>query len=126
MTKPLIVHVDEAKWTQGGPILAETYPGYSEQLIGDLRDGPWIFVMKLAPGFIGPPHAHDTDEIIYVLEGQLNMNNQPCGKGTVIFIEKNTEYSFNVSSKGVQFLNIRPAPAMSKYQGEKHWKSVRD
>ncbi len=125
MPKPLVMHVDEAPWTQGGPAQPESYPGYSEQLIGDLKKGPWVFVMKLAPGFVGPPHAHSNDEVMYILEGEMIMENRSCGPGTVIYLESETEYGFTVGPEGVRFLNMRPSPVQSKYRGEKEWKSMR-
>ena len=125
MPTPLVMHVDEAPWTEGGPVLPESYPGYGEQLIGDLESGPWVFVIHLAPGFVGPPHAHDRDEIMYILEGEMITEGRSCGPGTVIYLQRETKYSFTVGPKGVRFLNMRPAPAMSKCQGEEEWKNTR-
>jgi hypothetical protein len=35
------------------------------------------------------------------------MGNRKCGPGTVVFIEANTQYGFEVWDAGVRFLNIR-------------------
>ena len=53
-------------------------------------------------------HSHTVDEVIYIVEGSLTLGDRTCGPGTVLAIEKDTEYSFTVGQEGVRFLNIRP------------------
>ena len=53
-----------------------------------------------------------------ILEGGFKMGAKECGPGTVLFIEKDTQYGFTASDEGVRFLNIRPGLATFKRVGE--------
>ena len=55
--------------------------------------------------------SHDHDEVMYILEGGFSMGARRCGPGTVVFIEAETQYGFEVWDEGVRFLNIRPGLA---------------
>lgn len=109
MGKSLIMHIDQAPWLHGGP----DQPGeeYNQQLIGDREKGPWVNIISLDPGRVAPPHSHSQDEVIYIVDGELTMGDRVCGPGTVLFIERDTEYGFVTGSEGVRFLNLRPGPA---------------
>ena len=111
MGKSIIMHIDEAPWIEKRP----TPPGDSRergsQLIGDLEKGPWIHIESLEPGHVAQPHAHSQDEVIYITEGEITLGDRTCGPGTVIFLERDTEYGFTVSANGVRFLIIRPGLA---------------
>ena len=82
------------------------------QFIGDMEKGPWIHINSVKPNFGGgEPHSHDVDEVIYIVEGSLTIGDRTCGPGTVIAIEKDTEYDFTAGPEGLRFLNIRPGLA---------------
>jgi hypothetical protein len=53
-----------------------------------------------------------------VLEGGLVFEGRRCGPGTVLYLEKGTEYGFKVFDDGVRFLNIRPGLATISMRGE--------
>ena len=63
------------------------------------------------------PVFHDQDEVIYILEGGFSMGRRRCGPGTVVFIEADTQYGFEVWDEGVRFLNIRPGLAQYEEAG---------
>ena len=58
-------------------------------------------------GKVAPPHSHDHDQVMYVVEGGFSMGKRQCGPGTVVYIEAGTQYGFKVWDEGVRFLNIR-------------------
>ena len=111
MGRSLIMHIDEAPWVHGGPGKQGTF---GEQLIGDLEKGPWVLVITIEPNHTAAPHSHDRDETIYVLDGEMKLGDQFCGPGTIIHLEKETEYTFTSGSHGVRFLNVRHGPASYK------------
>jgi uncharacterized cupin superfamily protein len=111
MGRALIAHIDDAPWIRGGPPEAGQHPEGGGQLVGDLEKGPWIHVNWLPGGLVAPPHSHDHDEVMYILEGGFSMGARRCGSGTVVFIEAGTQYGFRVWDTGVRFLNIRPGRA---------------
>jgi len=108
MGRAIIMHIDEAPWVRGGPPGKQTGETGGGQLIGDLQKGPWIHVNWLPPGTNASPHSHSQDEIMYIVDGGFTMGKRECGPGTVLYIEKDTQYGFKVGPKGVRFLNIRP------------------
>jgi hypothetical protein len=71
----------------------------------------------LPGGLVAPPHSHDRDEVMYVLEGGFSMGKRRCGPGTVVYIEAGTQYGFRVWDTGVRFLNIRPGRARYAERG---------
>ena len=114
MGRSLIMHIDEAPWVHGGPSQTGTF---GEQLIGDLEKGPWVLVLSIEPGHTSAPHSHDRDETIYILEGEMTFGDRLCGPGTVIHLEKETEYGFTSGPLGVRFLNVRHGAASYKARG---------
>ena len=53
-------------------------------------------------------HAHEEDEIIYVLTGEMRVGSRVLGPGASVFIQGNTLYSFKAGPQGLTFLNFRP------------------
>src|SRR5262245_33651678 len=111
MGRALVMHIDDAPWVRGGPRAGSDHPDGGGQLIGDLERGPWIHVNWLPGGLVAPPHRHDRDEVMFVLEGGFSLGRRRCGPGTVVYIEAGTRYGFTVFREGVRFLNIRPGLA---------------
>ena len=125
MARSIIMHIDEAPWIPGQPGEPGGARGDGSQLIGDLDKGPWVHIHSAEPNKVAPPHSHDQDEVIFIVEGSLTIGDQDRGPGTVIFVEKGTEYGFTVGGEGVRFLNIRPGLATVTMEG-KTWDSYRE
>ncbi len=53
-------------------------------------------------------HAHDEEEIIYVLGGEILLGNRRLGPGGSVYIAGNTLYSFKAGPEGVRMLLFRP------------------
>lgn len=53
-------------------------------------------------------HAHDEDEIIYVLDGAMRINNRTVGPGACLTIPGGTFYGFHAGPEGLRILNFRP------------------
>ena len=72
------------------------------------HDGlPYLHESKLPPGLHIESHAHRTDEIIYVLEGEILLGSRVLGPGTSILVPGMTLYGFRAGPNGVRFLNYR-------------------
>jgi quercetin dioxygenase-like cupin family protein len=100
--------VEDLKWEYGPPA-----PGT------DRRAGrcfhhqgtetlPQLFEVKLLPGQTVEPHAHEHNEIIYILGGELRLGNTVLKPGSSVAIKGRTIYGFAAGSDGVHFLNFRP------------------
>jgi len=77
-----------------------------------------VHVNWLPGGLVAPPHSHDHEEVIYIVEGGFSMGKRKCGPGTVVYIEAGTQYGFTVWDEGVRFLNIRPGLATYAEKGK--------
>ena len=53
-------------------------------------------------------HAHDEEEIIYILGGEIWLGNRRLGPGGSVYIAGNTLYSFRAGPEGVRMLLFRP------------------
>ncbi|RYD87229.1 MAG: hypothetical protein EOP61_35995 [Sphingomonadales bacterium] len=65
-------------------------------------------------------HAHDEDEIIYILGGEMRLGNRVLKPGGSIFIAGNTLYSFKAGPEGLRMLNFRPRRDNSFIRPEDH------
>lgn len=119
MGNTLIMHIDDAPFRKGDVISGEGMPGRKagNQVIGDEETGQHALVVCLEPDRVVPLHSHGADEVIYILEGELSVGKRVCNPGTVLFIEKDTQYGFTVGGQGVRFLNVRHAPAGTTFPG---------
>ena len=108
MGKSNIMHIDEAPCVWGQPRGVDGTLVTGSQFIGDLETGPWVYINSAEPNSAVETHSHTVDEVIYIVEGSLTIGDRTCGPGTVMAIEKDTEYEFTVGQEGVRFLNIRP------------------
>jgi hypothetical protein len=74
---------------------------------GDERS-PQLFEMDYLPNTKVDIHAHEQDEIIYVVAGEMVLGTRIIGPGSTVFVQGNTLYSFTSGDKGLRFLNFRP------------------
>ncbi len=81
------------------------------KLLGDPDTGPWTLLVEAQPGHSPPAHSHSQDEHMYILKGEMKMGDKTHRAGALVFIEKDTVYSFTAGPEGVTFLNFRSAPA---------------
>lgn len=54
------------------------------------------------------PHAHEDDEIIYVIEGSLVLRGETLGPGSAVLVPAWTLYSFRAGDQGVRYAVFRP------------------
>jgi quercetin dioxygenase-like cupin family protein len=71
-------------------------------------NSPQLFEVEFAPDSEVKIHAHEEDEIIFVLTGQMQVGSRVLGPGASVFIKGNTLYGFKVGHQGMTFLNFRP------------------
>ena len=68
--------------------------------------------VNYAAGYTEPPHSHTVDEIIYIMEGELQVGDTRYIAGDTLWIEANTVYGpLTAGPQGMTFLLIRNAPA---------------
>jgi len=67
----------------------------------------------LPPGFRVPPHKHNHSEMLVVLSGGCEFDDDfaSLGPDDTIVIEANTRYGFTCGASGMEFLTIRVGEA---------------
>ena len=122
MAKIKVSDVDEANWIRSvdmaPPEMVDTLePDEANTLINIHAEGSddvlQLFEVKLPAGAKQRVHAHDTDEIIYVVGGAMRVGNRLLKPGSSLFVAGKTMYSFEAGPEGLQFLNFRPRKDLS-------------
>jgi quercetin dioxygenase-like cupin family protein len=72
-------------------------------------------LVEYAPGHFEGAHSHEEDELLYLLEGRLTIEERELGPGTLIHVEGGTVYGPLRSAQGCRFLRLhlskaRPEP----------------
>lgn len=71
-------------------------------------DFPQLVELRYRPDSEIRLHSHDEDEIIYVLEGSMRINNRTAGPGSCLTIPGGVFYGFHAGPDGLRILNFRP------------------
>jgi quercetin dioxygenase-like cupin family protein len=66
-----------------------------------------MFEMDVPADTLIGQHAHDEDEIIYVVDGELRLGSYVLQPGASVYIPGNTLYSLRAGPAGLRFLNFR-------------------
>jgi hypothetical protein len=66
-----------------------------------------LFEVNVQPDGIIEQHAHQEDEIIFVLEGELHLGRRVLSPGHSVHIPGLTLYTFRAGPNGLRFLNVR-------------------
>jgi quercetin dioxygenase-like cupin family protein len=72
------------------------------------NDGLSLGAYTFPANFTFPRHWHDSDQIIYVLEGVLRHGNKVMHPGEGYYTKAGATYSFTAGPAGVKFLEFRP------------------
>lgn len=67
-----------------------------------------LFEVKFLPDTLIDVHAHDEEEIMYVVEGEMLVGERALQPGSSIYIAGSTLYSFRAGPNGLRVLNFRP------------------
>ncbi len=85
-------------------------------------DEPQLFEVKASPNLQGEVHAHEQDEIIYIVAGQMIFGRHVLNPGDSIAVPGMVLYSFKAGPEGVQFINFRPQKDPTYYRKDEFMK----
>lgn len=117
MSRIRIHHVNDAKWerVQDVSVPEGTRRPADEEMDASVcfhepgtDTSPQLFEVNYLPGSTIQLHAHEEDEIIYILEGQMQLGNRILDPGSAVFVKGLTLYKFLVGPEGLRILNFRP------------------
>ncbi len=83
------VHADDVAFTE---VVAQEHPGgrrvsaYNKFL--EWTDRRLVNITRYDPGLVLERHAHASDHVVFVLEGDLEIGGRPCPTGTLIVLEQ--------------------------------------
>jgi quercetin dioxygenase-like cupin family protein len=72
-----------------------------------------MFEVRLPPETKIESHAHNNDEIIYVLAGELKLGARTLLPGSSVYVSRETLYGFRSGREGLRFLNFRATKDLS-------------
>jgi anti-sigma factor ChrR (cupin superfamily) len=98
-----VIHVDDVPWTAGKT-------GLMRKSLVELANGPKARVVRIQPGEIVPRHKHPSNEIMYVLDGELQMHGKVYGPGTCYYKPKDWFYGPLSTKTGVSVLLFFDGP----------------
>ena len=76
-------------------------------LYSTAQGGPNVQLAEYEPGHEEHPHSHPTSELLYILEGELSLDGERVGPGTMLYVEKDTVYGPLIGGQhGVKFLRV--------------------
>lgn len=77
---------------------------------------PQLFEVSYGPNAHIAVHAHDEDEIMYIVGGEMLFGAQTLKPGSSLFIQGGAYYSFKTGDDGLRFLNFRPRADLTYHQ----------
>jgi quercetin dioxygenase-like cupin family protein len=83
-------------------------------------ESPQLFEVRCQPGTAVQPHSHVTDEIIYVLEGDIVFGGRSYPSGSAVLVPRDTLYSFRAGPNGLRFLNFRGSADFTYFDRHEH------
>jgi quercetin dioxygenase-like cupin family protein len=111
MLGPLMVRDADQDWRE----VPVDWPGRTEpgepkvvyKVLIDWNTGlPNMQRVRFEPHHFEPPHSHEEDEIIYLLQGALSFGDQTVIQNDTLFIPKNTRYSLRAGEAGAEFVRV--------------------
>lgn len=109
-----IVDIERLDWSSVG----NTWSGKAPDGQPGVRFKPFTVGDGLVPkgqlveyeiGHFEGAHSHAEDEILFLLSGQLSIDDQPLSPGTLVYIDGGTIYGPLRSDEGCRFLRLHVA-----------------
>ena len=76
------------------------------------RGSFFAHAIRLAPGYVIPPHSHDRDELMVVLAGSATLDSGVVVEPPdTLLLAANVEYGFTAGPEGMEFMVVRTGQA---------------
>ena len=98
-----VVNVNDITWAAGKT-------GLMRKSLVEIPNGPRARIVRIEPGEVVPRHKHPSNEIMYVLEGELEMHDKVYGPGTCYYKPKDWFYGPLTTKTGVSVLLFFDGP----------------
>lgn len=109
----------EALPTERGTFTGRTFSRF--HLVGGRGLAPTVCEIWATSDHAVESHAHDSDELLYVISGAIEINGQRLGSNEVVFIPRGTSYGARVlSGEGARVLRVELANAAGRSEGPEY------
>ena len=118
--EPIFRHLDRLEWETAADQKAEVAALAAQaDALGARRSrlttgelGFHSHISEMPPGFCVPPHTHDINEVMVILNGNVEVTNGVVlNAGDVAVIPAGHQYGFTAGEQGVRFFVARTADA---------------
>jgi mannose-6-phosphate isomerase-like protein (cupin superfamily) len=109
----------EALPTERGTFTGRTFSRF--HMVGGRGAVPTVGEIWATADHAVDSHAHDADELLYVLSGAIEINGRRLGANEIVFIPKGTSYSAQVSTaEGAHVLRVELPNATGEGEGAEY------
>jgi hypothetical protein len=119
---PRFVHIDDLKWQEvrrqrHGDLVVSVYERWME-----FNDRFLSLYAKWDPGAMVQPHGHNSDHVVFVLEGDMTCGDVHCGPGTQIALDQGDTFGpFVAGRDGVVLFEIMMGDPRSFPSDQEKW-----
>ena len=100
-------HADEEKWQKVRAVEVEGRPTYVHEKWLDFTPGFLSLYAKWDPGMMIHKHGHDSDHVIFVIEGDMMCGDVHCTAGMHITLEQGAAFGpFIAGPEGVTLFEV--------------------
>ncbi len=86
----IVRHVDDVEWLEARRVEVDGRPASVWNRMVDMTEDRTISYTRYDAGVMLARHAHHTDEVIFIIEGEVNVGGQSWPAGTVAILEAGT------------------------------------
>jgi hypothetical protein len=125
---PRIVHVDDQPWhevrrQQHGPDPAASASVRERWL--DAEGGFLSLYARWDPGMMVQPHGHNSDHVVFVLEGSMTCGDVECPPGTHIALDRGDDFGpFVAGRDGVVLFEVMMGDPRSFPARQDEWRTL--
>ena len=123
---PRFVHLDDVKWQE---VRRQQHPGdrtasvYEKWL--DFGDRFLSLYAKWDPGMMVQPHGHNSDHVVFVIEGEMTCGDVHCGPGTHISLDQGDTFGpFIAGPEGVVLFEVMMGDPRSFPADQERWHAL--
>ena len=85
----------------------------------------FVAYTRYDPGFIIARHAHKSDALIFILEGEVTIGDRSCPPGTLVVLEKDTFFGPLIAGpQGCTFLESYAGDVASVHEDEESYQQM--
>ncbi len=127
MSKPTFRHLDEEKWQEvrtqqhpdGRRSVREKWLEFSEKCLA--------LYAKWDPGMMVHAHGHQSDHVVFVLEGEMSCGDVRCAKGMHIWLPQGATFGpFIAGPEGVELYEVMMGDPRSFPADPEGWQKLLD